>query len=305
MARVEVILPAHNAARTIGKALASVDAQSEGGWRITVIDDGSSDETAEIVQRSGIPVRLLRKPEALGPAGARNSGLALARRSDPDFYALLDADDRWETDYLESQLAAFERCRKVGRRVGIVACDARVSKYGRITSESWLSTVGVRAEPNLTLMLSRNRVFVSALITADAMHAAGGFDEDLWGTEDYDLWLRILELGYEVCLNRSVLVTYSDDGGSVSADTAGQSRNVVLALRKAIERGRLSMRQRVTTMWAIQFHEAQATVADLLRGDASLKSSAFLFSIPRLVIVALLHPRLWGSWFRAVMRARS
>lgn len=302
MVQVAVIVPAHNASATISAALESIAAQTECDWQVTVIDDGSSDQTAELVERFGPAFQLVQNPVALGPAGARNRGLALARESDPEFYAFLDADDTWDSTYLASQLSAFERCSSAGRRVGIVACDARLSVNGELRRESWLAEAGSTRTPDLTDMLRRNRVFISALVPAYALEAAGGeFDEGLWGTEDYDLWLRIIELGYDVCVNQTILATYSDDAGSVSADTPRQSRNVVIALQKALRRGRLSTRQRLVAKSSIQFHEAQALVADLLRGNESVFSTRFLSALPRLAAVVLIHPRLWSSWAKAAM----
>ncbi len=104
--RVSVIVPAWNAAHSIGATLRSVLAQTEPSWEAIVVDDGSTDGTAEVVERFGAEhVRLFRQ-ENLGQGAARNRGLAEAQG---EFIAFLDADDEWKPEFLERTLRFLVR----------------------------------------------------------------------------------------------------------------------------------------------------------------------------------------------------
>lgn len=100
---VGVVIPARDAGRYIGETIDSVLAQSVSPAQIVVIDDGSVDDTTEVVARFGEQVRLECQP-ATGPAAARNRGIALLAT---DFVALIDADDVWPPDSLALRVAAL------------------------------------------------------------------------------------------------------------------------------------------------------------------------------------------------------
>src|SRR4029079_1267935 len=74
--------------------------------------------------------------------------------------------------------------------------------------------------------------------------AWGYFCEDIRGTEDFDLWLRLVELGYEVVLTREPLVLYTVADASVSSDLGGMSRAFQLTYRRALDRGNLAPKER-------------------------------------------------------------
>lgn len=101
--RVSVLIPAFNAERYVGEAIESAFAQTHTPFELIVIDDGSSDGTAEAVRAFGKSVRY-RRQENEGVGAARNRCVELARG---DHLAFLDADDRWDPRKLERQLAAM------------------------------------------------------------------------------------------------------------------------------------------------------------------------------------------------------
>jgi len=104
--RVSIIMPCYNAARFIAEAIASVIVQTESSWELIVIDDGSTDGSAEVVGRFTDPrIRLLSQANA-GVSAARNAGLACARG---EFVAFLDADDRMRPNRLHVPLEIFAR----------------------------------------------------------------------------------------------------------------------------------------------------------------------------------------------------
>lgn len=105
---VSVVIPAYNAAPFIGRALESVQAQTAGSWEAIVVDDASTDETAALVSAMAerdARIRLLASPTNEGPAAARNRAIAASAGR---WIAVLDADDAWTPDRLETLLAAAQ-----------------------------------------------------------------------------------------------------------------------------------------------------------------------------------------------------
>jgi len=181
-ALVTVIMPARNAAGTIGKSIQSVRSQSFKDWELIVIDDASEDRTAEIVKwfiAKDKRIRLLRLPKWRGVAAARNRGLDLARTR---FIAFLDSDDAWEPQKLERQIAfmmesgtaitfgAYRRVDVEGNTLGVVVPPTKVSRRMMLRS----NFIG-----NLTAVFDRQRL------------------PDLRfkpvGNEDYVFWVNALE----------------------------------------------------------------------------------------------------------------
>jgi glycosyltransferase involved in cell wall biosynthesis len=102
---VTVIIPAHNSGAYIAPALDSILAQKHRPIEILVVDDGSTDATAETVRRYAPEVRVIEQEQQGHPA-ARNAGI---RAAAGEFLAFLDHDDLWSADKLELQIASFER----------------------------------------------------------------------------------------------------------------------------------------------------------------------------------------------------
>lgn len=106
---VSVIMPAYNAEKYIGEAVASVCAQTYENWELLILDDGSADRTVEIAEsyaQQDARIQVLRNPQNMGVARTRNRGFDLAQG---EWIALLDSDDRWRAQKLEKQLALAVR----------------------------------------------------------------------------------------------------------------------------------------------------------------------------------------------------
>jgi glycosyltransferase involved in cell wall biosynthesis len=196
MKRVDVVIPAYNAASFIEDALASVAAQGDCVARVIVVDDGSTDDTVAIAEafglrHPGLALVCLRQPNA-GPSAARNRGLAHVQA---EFVAMLDADDIWAPQKLQRQLEVFDHPRF--EQLGVVYCG-----YG-LMSESGerQENRGFRLDPSVRgdvseRLLEGNLVAGSAsavLIRRACLERVGTFDERLVCAEDWDLWLRIAE----------------------------------------------------------------------------------------------------------------
>jgi len=187
---VSVIIPVYNRAHLVGRAIASVIAQSYRNLEIVVVDDGSSDGlAATLAEFASAPLRCVIHPRNRGAAAARNSGVATARG---EFIAFLDSDDIWFPEKLAFQVAAM---RNQPREVAghVCAYDCVKTGYGaRRVVPDWTPLTFRRSQlfgctcgPGTTL-LCRRGVFAEI----------GPFDEEMRRLEDWDWILRLADKGY-------------------------------------------------------------------------------------------------------------
>jgi glycosyltransferase involved in cell wall biosynthesis len=205
MATVDVVIPAFNAARFLPAALESVARQTFDDWQIVLIDDGSTDNTAEVVapymERFGSKLRYIRQKNQGLPA-ARNAAI---RASDSEFLALLDADDEWLPRRLEESVRVLRERPAAGLAYGLITyIDAEGNKLH--TFEGNRRVVEGRVAPAIYM---RRIELPCPTITfrRSCVEAVGVFDETMRSTEDRDLWLRIA-LRYEVAFVPEVLAYY-------------------------------------------------------------------------------------------------
>ncbi len=206
---VSTVIPAYNAATVVARAIESALAQ-QADQEIIVVDDGSTDATANRVRRYGAKVTLIQQPNG-GVSAARNRGIAEAQG---DIVAFLDADDVWYPDKLSKQLALFA----ADPEIGTVICDeAHVTEDGTVIKPSYLAsrafadelpkTPGRLATPVTWLVRQPFFPTSSVATRADLLRQAGRFDESLSIVEDRDMWLR-LALKAPVGLVPQVLLDY-------------------------------------------------------------------------------------------------
>jgi glycosyltransferase involved in cell wall biosynthesis len=295
--RVSIIIPARNSAACVGATLDSVRAQSFQDWEVIVADDASTDDTA-VVAASHPRVRVVRSDRNLGPAGARNLAL---RETSAELVAFLDADDRWLPTYLATQVARYDAERSRGVAVGLVACDARIEEGGRLLEYTYLEQFPAPVEPlSVERVLRRNCIFVSTLVPRAVGEEVGWFAEDLFGTEDHDLWLRILETGRSALLTPQPLAVYCRGPGTVSSNVARMGANNQLTYRRALARGRLTPPQQRIARSELRYNRAMEAVAAawLDRRPGSLARA-----LPTAAFVAATRPRHWVDWLRVLRRA--
>jgi glycosyltransferase involved in cell wall biosynthesis len=306
MPRVSVIVPAHNAAPFIASTIESVRRQTCRDWEVVVVDDGSSDGTWELLRGAGPDVRGFRRERAGGPAVARNLALGHATG---ELVAFLDADDLLLPRYLESQLACYEAAsRAAGSSVGLVSCDARIMIDGEYARHTHLQRISDRYAPiTLERVLRRNPIYGACLVPATVGESVGWFDPELFGTEDFGLWIKILEAGYRAVLNEEALAVYRRTPGAVSSNLASQGLNNRRAYELALARGRLTARQRRIARRAIRYNRAMEEVALLRFAGARPKrpGGARPRSLPLLLWVALSNPRMWPEWLALLRSGRA
>jgi glycosyltransferase involved in cell wall biosynthesis len=205
--RVAVIIPAHDSARFLGEAIASVRAQTLAPDELVVVDDGSRDGSGELAEALG--ARCIRQ-ENRGPGAARNRGVGA---TGAELLAFLDADDLFLPHKLERQVAHF-----ADRSVVAACADAWIRRDGR-RGAAKNAGKALPATLSFTDLLAGNPVVCSTVVVRrEAFERAGAFDEDpaLIATEDYDLWLRLARLGAFRCESEP-LAEYRVHANSLSA----------------------------------------------------------------------------------------
>ncbi len=180
---LSVIIPTYNRAPLVKEAVASVLAQTWRDFEVLVVDDASSDGTAEALAAFGSRIRLLRSPSRLGVAAARNLGISAARGQ---WLAFLDSDDLWRPDKLARQMAYLARLPELDLCQTEETWERRGVKVNQPRSHRKIG--GWIFFPSLERCL----VSPSAVILhRTVFQKHGGFDENLPAAEDYDLWLRL------------------------------------------------------------------------------------------------------------------
>ncbi len=184
---VSVVIAAYNAAETLGETLASVLGQTWRDYEVIVVDDGSTDATAEVAEGYGEAVRLIRKENG-GSASARNAGIRAARGR---YVAFLDADDLWLPEKLERQM------RLHAEQPDLAWSYTDAVFFDDETGEALWQTGRELALPEgdvLRPLFVRNAIaFSSAVVRRSVLLAEGGFDTSALHriSEDWDLWLRL------------------------------------------------------------------------------------------------------------------
>jgi glycosyltransferase involved in cell wall biosynthesis len=215
MATVDVIIPSFNAAKYLPAALESVFSQTFDDWQILLVDDGSTDNTAEVVapflDRFGPRIKYIKQSNRGLPA-ARNTAI---RASTAEFLALLDADDVWLPCRLLESLKVLAERPQAGLAYGLIT---RIDPEGRLggTFKGNLRFAEGRVASHIYM---RKIELPCPTITfrRRCIDEVGMFDEAMRATEDRDLWLRIA-LRYEVAFVPKVIAYYRMSPNSMSTD---------------------------------------------------------------------------------------
>lgn len=230
---IAVVIPARDAAETVGAALASVHAQTVRPRLVVAIDDGSVDSTRAVLREwAGVLPMQYLTAGGQGPGPARDLGVAAAIEDGCGWIALLDADDM----LLPNHLGVLWQCRPrstSGR--GLVIGDGYLwdpsgqSSMPRYRSLSRLPPIH-RLHRELHV---RNCVFIGSMFSAGAYREAGGF-RDMRAGEDWDLWRRMLGAGCDVAVSPRATYLYRVRPDATMWTTAGLGGGLVAA-RYAVE----------------------------------------------------------------------
>jgi glycosyltransferase involved in cell wall biosynthesis len=220
---VSVIVPAFNAERFIERTLNSALNQTCDSFEVIVVDDGSTDRTAALVEKVAARdgrVRLIQTKNS-GVAAARNLGISQARGS---LIAPLDADDLWHPDKLTRQLAIM---RALPQRVGLVYCwTVDIDENDFIIPPIRNKCI---ARGNVVEELAARNNFIESgsvpLIRRSCLDAVGGYDPNLKGNEDWKLYLALAEI-CEFAVLPAHLVGYRQSSMTTSRNIGEMERGI-------------------------------------------------------------------------------
>ena len=200
--KVSVIIPTFNRAELLPRAIKSVLDQKFQDFELIIVDDGSSDNTAEVVKD------LQKKDERIsffsqdnqGSAGARNFGI---KNSKGEFIAFLDSDDEWLPQKLERQIEYLHRNREI-KLVGCGSYDINSKTYEK---RKFIPKTKTDSFKNGLIVFEIHSAS-SVILRKDVLKKMELFDKKLRISEDRDLWLRILENGDEIGFVKEPLFNY-------------------------------------------------------------------------------------------------
>jgi glycosyltransferase involved in cell wall biosynthesis len=232
--KVSVIIPALNAAAFIGNAIRSALAQSLSDLEVIVVDDGSTDATAAIVQgfaAQDARVRLIRHEAPRGVSAARNTAIRVATG---DWIALLDADDEFAPIRLERLVAEAETRGLDGLADNLLVVDyATKAQVGLAFPDDWMTT---DAPLTLDELLDRDTPgkhdfrplgLIKPILRRDRLESLGGeYAEDIAFAEDFLLYAQLVRSGFRLGLTKAALYVYGVRANSESnRSTLHQARD--------------------------------------------------------------------------------
>lgn len=279
--KVSVVVPAYNVQNYIEEALISLQQQSFTEFEVLVVDDGSTDGTAEIVRRfcaQDARFKLLQKPNG-GLSSARNHGM---KHASTDYIALLDADDRYEPD----KLAAHVQVLETHPEVGVVYSASKAIRDDGGATFMQLSGKPIYADP-VKALLCKNFVGhgSNAVFRYCIVEEVGYFDETLRSSEDVDYWIRIALLDrWTFYREPRLLVCYRVRPSGLSFNVAQMQRCNEQVLQSAYKRAPARVSVILSTAYAYLYRYL-ARLA-LTGGDqkearrligCALKENAFIF----------------------------
>jgi hypothetical protein len=225
MPKVSVVIPTYNRADMVGAAIQSVLDQTYDDWEVIVIDDGSIDNTAEIVHRSADPRIHYYYQVNKGLPGARNVGI---RRATGEYIAFLDSDDLCYSTRLASQVALLDSDPTLGLVAGgHIEVDLTLKPLREV--RPWLTQPLLRLED----VVLGCAVCPSAVMTRrEWLARVGGFDENMRHQEDWDLWLRLAAQGCPMVWHKGPACYYRLHPGTMARDAAMMHAGALTALDK-------------------------------------------------------------------------
>ncbi len=229
--KISVVIPCCNSEKTVLDAVDSVLRQSERDFELIVVDDGSTDNTAALVESLADPRIKLVRQENKGAAAARNTGINTARG---DYVAFLDHDDVWFPAFLERTVTLLEK----ERRAVMVAANQYWQKHPDETDmETLHDCVGFDNSKGLIFfedIIQRNIISTSAcVVRRKTLLQHSCFDEGLKVAEDYHLWLKIAASQGEILVVAEPLgISRRYVDGSLVKDKLLMARDGLLCLDK-------------------------------------------------------------------------
>lgn len=228
--KVSIIIPSYNRAGLLGRALRSVQAQTYASWELLIIDDGSNDNTKELVEefcKSDKRIRYFKPWDRnKGVSASRNYGIKLSKG---ELIAFLDSDDEWLVAKLEKQVELYDREQ-------YLLCHS---------DEIWIRN-GLRVNQMKKHKKSGGDVYLNCLplccispsasiIRASVFDDLGLFDESYPVCEDYDLWLRLCAREKVSFIDEALIIKHGGHSDQLSRSSWGNDVYRVRSLVKILD----------------------------------------------------------------------
>jgi glycosyltransferase involved in cell wall biosynthesis len=182
--KFSIIIPCYNYGKYLPLSIGSVLAQSNNNYEIIIVNDGSTDNTKEIVKdiikkNSSKKITLMNQENAGQPAISRNNGI---KQASGEFILCLDADDMIDSTMLEK----FSKVLDLNPNVSVVYTDA-------IFFNEEGTEIKYSGKFDLNLLVITNQLFCCSLFSKEAWQVVGGFNTNVRGYEDWDFWISLAE----------------------------------------------------------------------------------------------------------------
>lgn len=225
-ALVSIIVPNYNSEKFIKETLDSVLAQTYPNWEMFVVDDCSTDGSAEIVRgyaEKDSRIHLVLRDKNSGVANVRNAGIQMANGK---YIALLDSDDVWTEDKLERQVSLLE---ETGAELAYCSYD-----FIDEGSKPLGKTFKVPEKTNFKKMLGKNVVSCSTAVIEANLLKAHPFNPEYYH-EDYVLWMELFKLPVKAVGDKKVLMHYRQSATSRSHKKGNAAKHRWIIYRKVLK----------------------------------------------------------------------
>ena len=234
--KISVIIPSYNSGKFLNEAIESVVNQTYKNLEIIIVNDGSIDDTEKIAkewQEKDKRVRYLKYQSNRGLPAARNTGI---KNSQGDYLAFLDADDIWLPSKLETQLEKIKETKSDLIFSNWYIWSAKSNhKSLAITKKIFLGSLN--QSRLLCLFIRRNLGNPStALLKKEKLFEVGFFDEELFSSEDYDLWLRFILKGGKISFINQPLIYYRKHSEQMTTNDYKMRLSRLMVFKKVLHR---------------------------------------------------------------------
>jgi glycosyltransferase involved in cell wall biosynthesis len=207
---ISVIIPTYNRGEYICETIESVFEQTYKDFEIIIVDDGSTDDTRQLIEPYLSRIKYIYQENA-GVSAARNTGIIA---SESEYVAFLDSDDLWLTNKLKLQMEFLDS----NPQLGMVYADACMFSNDQIIYSSFLKLKKFTSYGYIFGNLIKEDFIITStvLVRREVFKDVGTFDESLSVAEDYDMWLRIARK-YQIGLINECLVKYRKHNTNISS----------------------------------------------------------------------------------------
>ncbi len=226
---VSIVIPTYNRAHLVGRSVKSVLNQNYQDFEIIIVDDGSSDNTEDVIekfQEQDDRIKYIRHKTNRGGAVARNTGIQAAKGK---YIAFQDSDDTWEPEKLEKQMRVFEHALA---EVGVVYTDMWRRREGK---RKYIPSPEIKPEEGIVYKQALIRVLGigigTAMIKRECFNRVGMFDESLHRFIDLELFVRLSKYYYFQHI-KEPLINYYDAGKRISGNDEALIEANELILKK-------------------------------------------------------------------------